>query len=81
MTYSYFGRLIRRFEDPSKILKKAKEEEDRRAQVTKTMATVTSPLQTILKRIIYRKTIKKTVTDEAKIRAIINKVLIEHNLL
>lgn len=81
MSYTYFGSLIRRFEDPTKILEKAKEEEDQRSRISRTMNTITSPLQTILKKIIYRKTTKKTITDEAKIRAIINKVLIEHNLL
>lgn len=81
MAYTYFGALIRRFEDPKKILKKAKAEEARRSKVSRAMDIVTSPLQTIFKKIIYRKTTKRTVTDEARVRAIINSVLIEHNLL
>jgi len=81
MAYTYFGALIRKFDDPTKILKKAKAEADKRGKVSRTIDTITSPLQTVLKKIIYRGTTTSTVTDEAKVRALINKVLIEHNLI
>jgi len=79
--YSYYGELIRKFDDPQKILAKAKAEREKKSKVAEIFDTITSPLTTVLRKITYKQTAKSTVTDEERVRAIINQVLIEHGLI
>lgn len=75
------GKLIRKFDDPTETIKKAKAEKAKKEKVLNIFDTITSPLQTVLRKAVYRQTTEKTISDEEKVRAIVIKVLIENGLI